>query len=127
MFAIVATPAKMYYTEPVSVKISDHYSERQAVVLVLLKLQETMLLLSTQLNWQWKKDTIRLSGLMMLLTNISNESGTMNVFVRINDTIYTPPTSEKILDGVTRDSFIQLAKKRGFEIKVEPIKVKKML
>ena len=39
------------------------------------------------------------SGQMMLLINIFEESGTMNVFVRINDTIYTP-TSEKILDGV---------------------------
>ena len=48
----------------------------------------------------------------------------MNVFVRINDTIYTPPTSEKILDGVTRDSFIQLAQKRGIDLKVEPISVK---
>ena len=47
----------------------------------------------------------------------------MNVFVRINDTIYTPPTSEKILDGVTRDSFIQLAKRRGIDVRVEPIKV----
>jgi len=55
------------------------------------------------------------------------ESGTMNVFVRINDTIYTPPTSEKILDGVTRDSFIQLAKKRGIEVKVEPIPVKTVI
>jgi branched-chain amino acid aminotransferase len=40
----------------------------------------------------------------------------MNVFVRVGDTIYTPPTSERILDGVTRDSFIQLAKKRGIEV-----------
>ncbi|MDP1205954.1 aminotransferase class IV, partial [Klebsiella pneumoniae] len=55
------------------------------------------------------------------------ESGTMNVFVRINDTIYTPPTSEKILDGVTRDSFIQLAKRRGIEVKVEPIAVKTVI
>jgi branched-chain amino acid aminotransferase len=31
MFAIVATPAKMYYTEPVSVKISDHYSRAATV------------------------------------------------------------------------------------------------
>ncbi len=51
----------------------------------------------------------------------------MNVFVRINDTIYTPPTSEKILDGVTRDSFIQLAKRRGIEVKVEPIAVKTVI
>lgn len=47
--------------------------------------------------------------------------------MRINDTIYTPPTSEKILDGVTRDSFIQLAKKRGIEVKIEPIKVKDVI
>lgn len=51
----------------------------------------------------------------------------MNVFVRINDTIYTPPTSEKILDGVTRDSFIQLAKKRGIDVRIEPIKVKDVI
>lgn len=48
----------------------------------------------------------------------------MNVFVRINDTIYTPPTSEKILDGITRDSFIALAKLKGIEIKIEPVSVK---
>ena len=51
----------------------------------------------------------------------------MNVFVRINDTIYTPPTSEKILDGVTRDSFLQLAKHRGIDVKVEPVEVAKVL
>ena len=51
----------------------------------------------------------------------------MNVFVRINDTIYTPPTSEKILDGVTRDSFIQLAKKNGMDIRIEPIAVKDVI
>ncbi|MBV2225042.1 MAG: aminotransferase class IV, partial [Cloacibacterium sp.] len=55
------------------------------------------------------------------------ESGTMNVFVRINDTIYTPPTSEKILDGVTRDSFLQLAKHKGIDVKVEPVEVAKVL
>ena len=47
----------------------------------------------------------------------------MNVFVRINDTIYTPKTSEKILDGVTRDSFIQLARRRGIEVVVDDVKV----
>ena len=55
------------------------------------------------------------------------ESGTMNVFVRIDDTIYTPPTSEKILDGVTRDSFLKLAERKGITAKVEPIPVKKVI
>lgn len=47
----------------------------------------------------------------------------MNVFVRINDTIYTPETSEKILNGVTRDSFIQLAKRRGIEVVIGDVLV----
>ena len=36
----------------------------------------------------------------------------MNVFFRINDTLYTAPTSERILDGVTRKSIIDISKKR---------------
>jgi branched-chain amino acid aminotransferase len=50
------------------------------------------------------------------------ESGTMNVFVRINDTIYTPKTSDKILDGVTRDSLSSL-QKRGIEVVIGNVKV----
>ena len=51
------------------------------------------------------------------------ESGTMNVFVRINDTIYTPQTSDKILDGITRDSFLKLAERRGIEVVIGNVKV----
>lgn len=51
----------------------------------------------------------------------------MNVFVRINDTIFTPPTSEKILDGVTRDSFINIAKKNNIDIRIEPVSVKNVI
>ena len=51
------------------------------------------------------------------------ESGTMNVMVRIGDTIYTPKTSDRILDGVTRDSIIQLAQKRGINVVVGDIAV----
>jgi branched-chain amino acid aminotransferase len=40
------------------------------------------------------------------------EAGTMNVFFRINDTLFTAPTSERIFDGITRKSLIDLAKKQ---------------
>lgn len=51
----------------------------------------------------------------------------MNVMVRINDEIFTPPTSDKILDGVTRDSFINLAKKNGITVHETPVAVKKVI
>jgi len=44
------------------------------------------------------------------------EAGTMNIFVRIGDTLITAPTSDRILNGVTRRSIIQLAKDHGIKV-----------
>lgn len=49
------------------------------------------------------------------------ESGTMNVFFFIDNVLITPPLSDSILDGITRDSFITLAKDMG--VKVEERKI----
>lgn len=127
MFAIVATPAKSYYSAPVSVKISDYYSRAANGGVGFAKAAG---------NYAASFYPTKLANdegyEQIIWTDDSNheyfeESGTMNVFVRINDTIYTPPTSEKILDGVTRDSFIQLAKRKGLDIKIEPIAVKMVI
>lgn len=55
------------------------------------------------------------------------ESGTMNVFFRRNNELITPPTSESILSGITRDSLIKLAKHIGITCIEEPINLEKML
>ena len=127
MFAIVATPVQRYYTEPVSVKISDFYSRAASGGVGSAKAAGNYAAsfyptkLAAEEGYEqiiWTDDATH---------KYFEESGTMNVFVRINDTIYTPPTSEKILDGVTRDSFLQLAKHRGIDVKVEPVEVAKVL
>ena len=51
----------------------------------------------------------------------------MNVFFRINDTLITAPISDRILDGVTRKSLIQLAKDNNIECEVRPIKVSEIV
>ena len=43
------------------------------------------------------------------------ESGTMNVMFVINGVLVTPPLSDSILDGVTRDSFLTLAHELGVQ------------
>lgn len=127
MFAIVATPAKTYYAEPVAVKISDYYSRAASGGVGSAKAAGNYAasFYPTQLANEegfdqiiWTDDATHTKF---------EESGTMNVFVRINDTIYTPETSDKILDGVTRDSFLQLAKKRGIEVVVGDVKVADVL
>lgn len=51
------------------------------------------------------------------------EAGAMNIFIRINDTLITGPTSDRILDGITRKSIIELAKKEGINVEVRKITV----
>lgn len=51
------------------------------------------------------------------------EAGAMNIFVRIKDTLITGPTSDRILDGITRKSIIELAKDQGIHTEVRKITV----
>lgn len=55
------------------------------------------------------------------------ECGTMNVFFRIGDTLITAPTNDRILDGITRKSLIQLAQDRGIKVEVRKIKVQEII
>jgi len=51
------------------------------------------------------------------------EAGAMNIFIRINDTLITGPTSDRILDGITRKSIIDIAKADGISVEVRKISV----
>lgn len=55
------------------------------------------------------------------------ESGAMNVFIRINDTLITAPTSDRILDGITRKSIIDIAKDEGIKVVVRKISVQEVV
>ncbi|MDG1040709.1 MAG: branched-chain amino acid aminotransferase [Polaribacter sp.] len=55
------------------------------------------------------------------------EAGAMNIFVRINDTLVTSPTSDRILDGITRKSIIQIAKDNDIDVEVRKITVKEVV
>ncbi|HET8735440.1 MAG TPA: branched-chain amino acid aminotransferase, partial [Pricia sp.] len=51
------------------------------------------------------------------------EAGAMNIFVRIGDTLITAPVSDRILDGITRKSILQIAEDEGIATEVRKIKV----
>lgn len=127
MFAILATPAKSYYTKPVSAKISDYYSRAANGGVGFAKAAGNYAgsfyptKLANEEGYEqiiWTDDATH---------SYFEESGTMNVMVRIDDTIYTPKTSDKILDGVTRDSIIQLAERKGIKVVVDDVAVEKVI
>ncbi len=51
------------------------------------------------------------------------EAGAMNIFVRIGDTLITAPVSDRILDGITRKSILQIAEDEGVPTEVRKLKV----
>ena len=55
------------------------------------------------------------------------EAGTMNLFFNIGDKLITAPTSDSILDGVTRKSVIALANERGIEVETRQLSVKELI
>ncbi|WP_282054339.1 branched-chain amino acid aminotransferase [Maribacter luteus] len=55
------------------------------------------------------------------------EAGAMNIFVRINDTLVTAPTSDRILDGITRKSILKIAKDEGIAVEERKITVSEIV
>lgn len=122
LFCILLSPAKSYYSGKIKVQIADFYSRAanggigaaKAAGNYSAQFYPTKLAQEAGYNQVIWTDSTH--------THLE-EAGTMNVFFRINDTIYTAPTSERILDGVTRKSLIQLGSHLGYTFKVEPVKV----
>jgi len=55
------------------------------------------------------------------------EAGAMNIFVRIGDTLITAPISDRILDGITRKSILQIAEDEGIKTEVRKITVSEVV
>jgi branched-chain amino acid aminotransferase len=54
------------------------------------------------------------------------ESGMMNVMFVINDTLVTPPLSDSILDGVTRETILILANDLGYKTEERPVSLSEL-
>lgn len=55
------------------------------------------------------------------------EVGTMNIFFLINGELHTPALDGGFLPGITRDSIIKLARKKGFVVHERPIRIEEII
>lgn len=126
-FMIILSPARSYYSGEVKVIIAEHFSRAANGGIGAAKAagnysaQFYPQKLAQEKGFQqiiWTDDATH--------TKLE-EAGTMNVFFRINDTLYTAPTSERILDGVTRKSLIDLAKREGIKVEVRSVLVEELV
>lgn len=126
-FMIICTPVGNYYSRPLRVKIEQEYSRATQGGVGFTKAagNYASAFYPTHLANEQSYDQI-------LWTNSPThdrieESGTMNAFFRIKDQLITPPLSDKILGGITREAIIELARYEGIEIQEREITLVELL
>lgn len=126
-FMIILSPVKSYYSGEVKVIVAEHYSRAANGGIGAAKAagnyagQFYPTALANKEGFQqiiWTDDATH--------TKLE-EAGTMNVFFRIKDTLLTAPTSDRILDGITRKSLLALAEKMGIAVEVRPVLVQELV
>ncbi|MFP2996408.1 branched-chain amino acid aminotransferase [Spongiivirga sp. MCCC 1A20706] len=127
MFFIICSPAQSYYGGEVRLKIEEEFSRAAPGGFGYAKAAGNYggQFYPTQLAAE--------QGFQQIIwTDAKNheyieEAGTMNLFFRINDTLVTGPTSDTILDGITRKSLIELAKYHNIKVEERPVKVNEVV
>ena len=126
-FMIICSPSGLYFSEKIKVSIEQHYSRSANGGVGYAKAggnyggQFYPTQLAMEKGYQqviWTDDTTH---------QYIEEAGSMNIFVRIGNTLLTTPTSDRILDGITRKSIIDIAKSEGINVEIRKIPVKELL
>lgn len=122
-FMIILSPAQSYYAGDVRVLFSEQYSRSASGGVGFAKAAGNY---AAQF---YPTALANKEGFQQIIwTDASSheyleEAGTMNIFFRIGDKLVTTPTNERILDGITRKSLIQLAKDKGITVEIRQISV----
>tara|TARA_B100000686_G_C16805244_1_gene989534 strand:- start:10130 stop:11182 length:1053 start_codon:yes stop_codon:yes gene_type:complete len=128
-FLIICTPAKSYYNEEqdFNVLIAEKYSRAASGGVGYAKAAGNYAASFYPTKLAQNKGFDQIIWTDANSHQYIEEAGTMNIFVRINNSLITSPTNDRILDGITRKSIIQIAKDKGINVEIRPIKVKELI
>lgn len=126
-FMIICAPASSYYSGEVRVKIEKSFSRAAKGGVGYAKAagnyaaQFYPTILAKNEGYQqiiWTDSSTH---------EYIEEAGTMNLFFRIGDKLITAPTSDSILDGITRKSLIQIARDENIDVEIRPLLVSELI
>ena len=126
-FIIICSPAQAYYGGEVRVKIAEKYSRAADGGFGYAKAA------GNYAGQFYPTNLAQQEGFQQVIWTDANtheyieEAGTMNIFVRLGNKLITCPVGDRILDGVTRKSVIDLARDQGIEVEIRPIKVQELV
>ncbi|WP_353779470.1 branched-chain amino acid aminotransferase [Winogradskyella sp. 3972H.M.0a.05] len=125
-FMIICSPAKAYYKGKVSVLFAEKFSRSADGGVGFAKAAGNYAAQFYPTSLAQKKGFQQIIWTDASTHEYLEEAGTMNIFFRVNDKLITAPNNDRILDGVTRKSVIQLAEDMGIECEVRRVAVKEI-
>ncbi|WP_299712103.1 branched-chain amino acid aminotransferase [uncultured Tenacibaculum sp.] len=122
-FMIILSPAQAYYAGEVRVLIAQEYSRAADGGVGFAKAAGNYAAQFYPTKLAHEKGYQQIIWTDANTHEYLEEAGTMNVFFRINDTLITAPNNDRILDGITRKSVIQLAEDNGIKVEIRRVSV----
>jgi len=122
-FIIFNCPVGNYYTAPLHVKVSDRYVRAFPMGTGFAKVAGNYAAGMLPLKHAREAGYDQLVWLDGKEMKYIEESGTMNLFFQIGDTLVTPIADGTILEGITRDSILGLAIEAGLPVEVRKISI----
>ena len=113
-FMIICAPVKSYYSGgEINVLIAEEYSRAANGGVGYAKAAGNYAAQFYPTSEALKKGFQQIIWTDASTHEYLEEAGTMNIFFKINGTLITSPTNDRILDGITRKSIIAIAKHEG--------------
>jgi len=125
-FMIICSPAKAYYKGSVRVLFAEKFSRSANGGVGFAKAAGNYAAQFYPTSLAQKKGFHQIIWTDASTHKYLEEAGTMNIFFRVNDKLITAPNNDRILDGVTRKSVIQLAKDLGIDCEVRRVSVEEI-
>lgn len=126
-FMIICSPAKAYYSGEVRVVFAEEFSRSANGGVGYAKAAGNYGAQFYPTNLAKEEGYQQIVWTDASTHEYLEEAGTMNVFFRIGETLYTAPTSDRILDGITRKSVLTLAEDLNIPTEVRRITVKEVV
>lgn len=126
-FMIICSPAKAYYSGEVRVVFAEKFSRAADGGVGYAKAAGNYGAQFYPTNLAKEEGYQQIVWTDASSHEYLEEAGTMNIFFRVGDKLLTAPTSDRILDGITRKSVIALAEEYDIPIEVRKIKVKEIV
>lgn len=126
-FCIITSPSDKYYAGESNLKIEEKYSRSSQGGVGFAKAagnyaaafaptKEAQNKGFTQVVWTDAKNHLNIE-----------ESGTMNIMFLVDNVIVTPQLSDSILGGITRDSILHIARKKGIKVEERKISISEIV